>query len=168
MDSPKQYISMIFMIMTILINTNSSHQVLNDSSSPTKSSVPNDPSSTTKSSVSNGRVTVEIINALGAGVTLPYHCKSKDDDFGARSLPPGGSWSFSFRRQFFGRSLFFCSFELRRGRFWFDIYKDHRDNLLETWCKKCVWKIQETRPCRFNDVTKDFDLCYPWNNKTFC
>ncbi|KAF8080539.1 hypothetical protein N665_0936s0017 [Sinapis alba] len=60
-----------------------------------------------------------------ANVTLPYHCKSNDDDFGEKSLQPGGSWSFSFKPQLFGKSLFFCSFALPNGRYYFDIYRYH-------------------------------------------
>ncbi|CAN8324735.1 unnamed protein product [Cochlearia groenlandica] len=161
MDTLKQYISMILMILTIfIITTKPSHAKDQENKNII---IPNDPSSSTKSLFPTGKKTVVIVNGLGTGVTLPYHCKSKDDDFGARSLPPGGLWSFRFRPQFFGRSLYFCSFELQRGRVWFDIYRNHRDNTGDTWCDKCVWRIKQSGPCRLNDVTKDFDLCYPWN-----
>ncbi|ESQ55832.1 hypothetical protein EUTSA_v10027197mg [Eutrema salsugineum] len=110
-----------------------------------------------------GKITVKIINDLGSTQTLLYHCKSKDTDLGSRSLQSGESWSFTFHRQFFGRTLFFCSFGLQSRWYWFDIYTDKRDGRGDYWCQKCLWKIRQTGPCRFNDETKEFDLCYPWN-----
>lgn len=113
-----------------------------------------------------GKTTVGITNDLGNQPTLEYHCKSKDDDFGNRSLQPGESWSFSFRRQYFGRTLYFCKFGwpiLPNEWYSFDIYKDHRDSTGDYWCQKCLWKIKQTGTCRFNDVTKQFDICYSWN-----
>ncbi|CAH2078905.1 unnamed protein product [Thlaspi arvense] len=126
-------------------------------------SAPNGPSSTKSIFNPFGKITVQIINDLGNKQTLLYHYKLKDDYFGNQSLQFGQSWLFKFWRQFFGRTLFYCSFELPNGRHWFDIYRDHRESSGDNWCQKCVWKIRQTGPCRFNDVSKQFDSCYPWN-----
>ncbi|CAH8387801.1 unnamed protein product [Eruca vesicaria subsp. sativa] len=115
MDIPKQYLS--HFILIIFINTNTSH-------ADTKHSmpVPNGPSTTESVFLAFGKITVKIINDLGGNtLTLKYHCKSKDDDFGDRSLQPGKSWSFRFRRQFFGKKLFSCTYVLPNGRFSFSI-----------------------------------------------
>ncbi|VVB03191.1 unnamed protein product [Arabis nemorensis] len=48
------------------------------------------------------RTTVVMYNDLGGGLSLRYHCKSKDDDLGDRSMAPGGSWSFGFTPNLFG------------------------------------------------------------------
>ncbi|KAJ0233055.1 hypothetical protein HA466_0285140 [Hirschfeldia incana] len=158
MDIPKRYPSLFILI--VFIATNLSH-------AGTRNSIPaaNDPSSPSTKDVFKpfGKITVEIINDIGGTVSLPYHCKSKDNDFGDQSLQPGGSWSFSFKRQFLGRTLFYCSFVLANGRYYFDIFRDHRDTAGDDWCQKCVWKIRLTGPCRFNGGTKQFDICFPWN-----
>ncbi|KAH0904398.1 hypothetical protein HID58_043901 [Brassica napus] len=40
----------------------------------------------------NPRTTVVIINDLEGSLPLRYHCKSKDDDLGDRTMAPRGSW----------------------------------------------------------------------------
>ncbi|CDY22773.1 hypothetical protein IGI04_030874 [Brassica rapa subsp. trilocularis] len=158
MDIPKRYPSLFILI--VFIATDLSH-------ADTRNNIPvaNGPSLLSTNDVFNpfGKITVEIINDIGGTVSLPFHCKSKNDDFGDRSLQPGGSWSFSFKRQFFGRTLFFCSFAFPNGIYYFDIFRDHRDTAGDDWCQNCVWKIRPTGPCRFNGGTKQFDICFPWN-----
>ncbi|KAG7547358.1 Plant self-incompatibility S1 [Arabidopsis suecica] len=159
MNIPKQYLPIFILIIFITTKLSQADQ---NNNSP----VPNDPSST-NSLFPGGKITVEIINDLGNQLTLLYHCKSKDDDLGNRSLQSGESWSFRFGRQFFGRTLYFCNFDWPNESHSFDIYKDHRDSSGDTWCEKCVWKIRKTGPCRFSDVTKQFDICYPWNKSLY-
>ncbi|XP_010434864.1 PREDICTED: uncharacterized protein LOC104718755 [Camelina sativa] len=159
MDTPKQYLPPLF-ILIIFLTTTSSH-----AGHESNILVTNDPPST-NSVFPTGKLTVEIINDLGNQLTLLYHCRSKDDDLGNKTLQPGESWSFRFKRQFFGRTLFYCDFRWPRSPnklYWFDIYKDHRDSSGDNWCEKCVWKVRQTGPCRFNDETKHFDICYSWN-----
>ncbi|CAN7031293.1 unnamed protein product [Brassica rapa subsp. trilocularis] len=64
--------------------------------------------------LSHAEIVVAIINDFGS--TVQFHCRSKDIDLGNQRLQPGGSWSFHFQRNFFGRSLFFCSFDLPNGK----------------------------------------------------
>ncbi|KAF8047940.1 hypothetical protein N665_2755s0003 [Sinapis alba] len=103
-------------------------------------------------------------NISVANVTLPYYCKSKDDDFGEKSLQPAGSWSFSFKPWLFGKSLFFCFFfALPNGR-WdqltplllSSLRPCHRDSAGDDWCQNCVWKIRLAGLCRLNRE-KQFD-----------
>ncbi|XP_056853953.1 S-protein homolog 2-like [Raphanus sativus] len=155
---PKRYPSLLTLI--ILIATDLSHaETINNIHVVNGSSL----SSTKDEFIPMEKITVEIINDIGGTVTLHYHCKSKDDDLGDRSLQPGGSWSFSFKPQIFGRSLFFCSFALPNGMYYFDIYRYHRESSGDDWCQQCMWKIRQTGPCRFNRRTKKFDICFPWN-----
>ncbi|XP_018448548.2 S-protein homolog 2-like [Raphanus sativus] len=155
MDIPKRSPSLFILI--IFITTYSSNAGTNNNIP-----VPDGPSLPTYASNPYAKKTVQIINEIGS--TISYHCKSKDDDFGERSLLVDSSWSFSFRRQIFGRSLFFCYFVLPNiGRYWFDIYKEPRDSSGEFWCNNCVWEIRSHGPCRHNKITNHFDLCYPWN-----
>lgn len=57
--------------------------------------------------------TVRITNAVGANTDLTVHCKSKDDDLGDHVLHSGESFEFHFRQNFWGSTLFYCSFEWR-------------------------------------------------------
>lgn len=157
MDIPKRYLSLFLLTMFITTNADAKHSV----------PVPNGPSTTGSVFHPFGKITVEIINDLGNTLALKYHCKSKEDDFGKRSLQPGQSWSFKFHRQFFGRTLFYCSFVLPNGKYSFNIYEDHRESAGDNWCQKCVWKIRLTGPCRLNDVTKQFAICYSWNKSLY-
>ncbi|WZZ42150.1 hypothetical protein YC2023_038409 [Brassica napus] len=110
--------------------------------------------------LSHAQIELRIINDLGSIVNL--HCKSKDIDLGNQRLQPGRSWSFHFQRNLFGRSLFFCSFDLPNGRRWFDIYKEPRDNLFGYWWLQYSWKIKPHGPCRSN-TNFMFEDCYNWN-----
>ena len=115
--------------------------------------------------LSHAQIKLRIINGLGSIVHL--HCKSKDIDLGNQRLQPGGSWSFHFQRNFFGRSLFYCSFDLPNGKRWFDIYKEPRDNLIGLWFQKYLWRIKPRGPCKHsNDDGWSgilLDNCFSWN-----
>ncbi|XP_010537233.1 PREDICTED: uncharacterized protein LOC104812007 [Tarenaya hassleriana] len=107
--------------------------------------------------------TVTIINNLGGGLTLRYHCKSGDDDLGDRVLGPGGSWWFRFEPNFFGTTLFYCYFSWTGSGGWFDIYKDSRDNVpSKNYCDECKWKVRKTGPCRFNGRKTTTSATGPW------
>ncbi|KAF8031451.1 hypothetical protein BT93_D0612 [Corymbia citriodora subsp. variegata] len=92
---------------------------------------------------------------------LTVHCKSKNDDLGFHDIATGGTWEFSFRPNFFGRTLYFCSLswpgQFRR----FDIYVQSRDK-----CQNCLRNISPDYPCRLSFKTKEIVQCYPWNPPT--
>ncbi|KAH0904391.1 hypothetical protein HID58_043894 [Brassica napus] len=89
--------------------------------------------------------TVVIHNNLEGGLSLGYHCKSGDDDLGYKSLAPGGSGSFDFNPDIFGRT-------------------QKRDREFEKFgCTQCEWRISKKGPCKLNKYNKMFDVCYPWD-----
>jgi hypothetical protein len=107
---------------------------------------------------------VEIFNDLGDGLDLTLHCKSADEDLGVDVIKyPNGFFTFDFRLNFWGTTLYFCGFwwkgagELR----WFDIYDFDRDHPL---CSECFWKIRPDGACQLNYDTKQYDLCFPWKS----
>ena len=65
-----------------------------------------------------------ISNRLGGGLTLILYCKSKNNDFRVRTLAPDSSWSFDFRPNIFGTTLFYCRLMWAREAHSFDIYND--------------------------------------------
>lgn len=115
--------------------------------------------------MSHAKTTVVINNDLGGGLALQYHCKSGDNDLGVRSLAPGGSWSFQFNPDIFGRTLYFCSFSWPNESHYFDIYIQKRDKEFEKFgCTNCSWKIRKNGPCKLNKNTNVYDVCFPWNS----
>ncbi|CAK9329256.1 unnamed protein product [Citrullus colocynthis] len=107
-------------------------------------------------------VTVNIKNTLKGNYQLTVHCKSGDDDLGVHQLSPLASYSFTFRPNFWGRTLFFCGFQWPGSSLhYFDIYKDIRDRQR---CNDtlCLWNVDEHNICLFNYITKMYDLCYTW------
>ncbi|KAF8019269.1 hypothetical protein BT93_G0059 [Corymbia citriodora subsp. variegata] len=107
------------------------------------------------------KTTVEIINNFLDGTTLIAHCKSGDDDLGVQNITT--TWGFSFVPSFWRNTLFFCSFAWPGQSKYFDIYVQKRD---EDECSLCSWRISPNGPCRFNEITENFDICYPWNPST--
>ena len=49
-------------------------------------------------------------NRLGDGLALILYFKYKNNDLGGKTLPPVSSWSFDFRPNIFGITLFYCRF----------------------------------------------------------
>ncbi|KAL2335877.1 hypothetical protein Fmac_010323 [Flemingia macrophylla] len=105
-----------------------------------------------------GKTHVRVTNTLEGGLDLTVHCKSKDNDIGIQHLRPNGFFEFSFRPNYFGTTLFYCSFQWQNVIHWFDIYVDKRD---WTRCTDCYWSIKTTGPClAANDRGTD---CFKWN-----
>lgn len=88
------------------------------------------------------KIHVNIYNKLGNGLDLTVHCKSKNDDLGEHVLSQDESFPINFRRNFFGNSLFYCSFKWNGKVHRFDIYDQSRDS-----CHDCKWIILQDNPC---------------------
>lgn len=105
---------------------------------------------------------VTITNMLDGKMDLKIHCKSKDDDLGVHVLPYTQPYSFTFKINFWGTTLFYCSFVWKNELHWFDIFDATRDK----FCSEglCSWNIVETGPCfvGFSKTTK----CFDWYNDT--
>ncbi|CAH2071795.1 unnamed protein product [Thlaspi arvense] len=113
---------------------------------------------------------MEIINSLGDGSTLNLHCNSTDDDLGLKLLAPNRSWSFYFRPNIWGSTVFSYHFTWpQRQSKQFNIYDDVRDGVYGVRqegipCIYCFWDISKDGPCRLNEINNAFDICYDWNN----
>ncbi|CAB4261948.1 unnamed protein product [Prunus armeniaca] len=98
--------------------------------------------------------TVRLTNSLASYVDMKVHCKSGAHDLGEQIVRPTESYEFSFKTNFLGTTLFFCSFQWGNEFHYFDVYKNGRDE-----CSNCFWTIVEAGPCLYGDKS----LCYQWN-----
>nr|AFK43132.1 unknown [Lotus japonicus] len=108
------------------------------------------------------KVHVRVTNYLEGELDLTLHCKSKDDDLGVKVLHQDQFYEFSFRPNFWGTTLFHCSFQWQHVTKRFDIFKDHRDYDGYFF----YWTIQQDGPCVFDKPNGFLPLnCFPWNPK---
>uniref|UniRef100_A0A7N0TPE9 S-protein homolog n=1 Tax=Kalanchoe fedtschenkoi TaxID=63787 RepID=A0A7N0TPE9_KALFE len=106
----------------------------------------------------------EIINGIGPGINV--HCKSKDDDLGRHYIAPGQAYSFSFRPNIFGVTLFYCSADWNGRTEYFNAF-DGEDVFCQTNNCWCSWKLTPDKYCFVNNHSGDheFDFCRPWKPK---
>ncbi|PON63770.1 Self-incompatibility protein [Parasponia andersonii] len=105
---------------------------------------------------------VAIINGLGSNQVLNVHCKSKNDDLGLRVLSTNSNFSFTFHRNFWGTTLFFCSFQWGSQFHWYDVYTPNGpDCRTPNPCWYSV--IPNGTICLLNHPTENDSTCLPWN-----
>ncbi|KAL0560487.1 hypothetical protein IC582_000892 [Cucumis melo] len=108
--------------------------------------------------------TVVIVNQIEYGIPVTVHCKSKNDDLGVHVLPLGQGYSFKFRPNLVGTTLFFCSFTWtgQHQIYWFNIFDDKRD---AGKCTTCRWIIHEYSMCLQDPTNPGKDICYNYGDK---
>ncbi|CAN1144631.1 S-protein homolog 3 [Linum perenne] len=106
------------------------------------------------------KVTVTVVNSVGEGRYLDFHCKSGDDDLGRHLLEPNGSFKFTFRPNMVGGTVFYCAFSWEKGSGvkWFDVYLQSRDYPGRKWLE---WFIRPNGPCKSD---QGGETCYHWNH----
>lgn len=103
------------------------------------------------------KTTVIVKNSLEGGPDLFLHCRSADNDLGMQHLHPNWSFTFRFRINFFGTTLFHCSFRWKHFLHKFVIYEASRD---ADTCDLCSWEVKRDGPCMLFSHKR---VCYPWN-----
>jgi hypothetical protein len=106
------------------------------------------------------KTAVTITNTLSGNLDLNIHCKSGDDDLGPHLLHQGQSFSWSFGNNFFGGTLYFCSFQWNNEIHSFDVYDEDND-LLKCYKSNCIWLIKQSGPCKVHPDEKH-DECVSW------
>jgi len=101
--------------------------------------------------------TVIVINNLEGGPDLFLHCKSADNDLGVQDLRSNASYSWSFAINFFGTTLFHCSFQWEDVSHKFVIFDAKRD---ADYCTTCRWIVKKDGPCLTLSRKTN---CYHWN-----
>jgi hypothetical protein len=86
---------------------------------------------------------VYVVNGLSNNRELSVHCKSKDDDLGFHCLSAGDNFTWSFREDFFLRTLFWCDVNKDDAHAVFKVF--WHDVLLFYKCmwKNCVWTVKD-------------------------
>ncbi|XP_015892178.1 S-protein homolog 1 [Ziziphus jujuba] len=86
---------------------------------------------------------VHIVNGLSPGRMLFAHCKSKDDDLGEHNLAVGQEFSWSFKFNFFGTTLYWCDTHTDHQHAAFNVY--WHKQWLEDRCdeRSCIWTAKD-------------------------
>ncbi|XP_068501324.1 S-protein homolog 2-like [Phaseolus vulgaris] len=104
------------------------------------------------------KVTIEMTNMLKQHLIV--HCKDKHHDLGAQIIKTGETYSFVVTPNIFKKvTLYFCKFYFASSSYYFDIYRQDRDDCPD---HVCYWSIFEKGPCRINFVSPQ---CFRWNDK---
>ncbi|QHO08621.1 hypothetical protein HN51_067204 [Arachis hypogaea] len=104
------------------------------------------------------KIHVTIQNYLEGHQDLTIHCKSKNDDLGAKLVKYMDTYEFNFSLKLFGGTLFFCSFQWPGVCHRVDIYDQDRD---QGNCKQCIYKIHENGPFRYAPNNNTY-IRFPW------
>ncbi|OVA07077.1 Plant self-incompatibility S1 [Macleaya cordata] len=112
------------------------------------------------------RITVWVTNDLGPNTPLTFHCKSKDDDLGERTLAYKQSWNWSFTINFWWTTLFWCNmwWHDSNGQLVYashDAYKAKRD--YREHCRMdCFWSIRKDG-WYYGDDAQSEKLMFTWD-----
>ncbi|KAJ4976249.1 hypothetical protein NE237_001355 [Protea cynaroides] len=108
--------------------------------------------------------TVNVTNELGDHA-LTIHCKSKDDDLGSHTIWNQESYSWSFRENIFGRTLFFCYLEWKDTQIHsgtFVLFEAQRDG--DRCPTVCNWSAKEDGLYGYNgDEGHEGLVFYAWS-----
>lgn len=89
---------------------------------------------------------VHVINNLSTPVTV--HCASRNNDFGFKSLSVNEDFHWSFQRNFWLRTLYFCHFWSPSNDKAFEVFnyfisENCRYDQLQIDGNQCVWVVRE-------------------------
>lgn len=98
------------------------------------------------------------------GRPLNVHCKSGDDDLGARVLQPREKVEWGFHVNYFGTTLFYCNLSWEFGHKTFDAFRSS-NKLLYDYCgsKMCQWRASEYGISFYHSKKKAWDFKYLWD-----
>ncbi|EOA32064.1 hypothetical protein CARUB_v10015314mg [Capsella rubella] len=113
--------------------------------------------------IGRGRGTVVIYNNMRRGHLLKIRCRSKDDKLGYHVRRSGGNYTWSFKENIFGSTLYWC--HLWRGR----NFKDHviivaydAKSFSRGWVR---WSAKEKGIYESVDGHEPYHFRYSWNGK---
>ncbi|KAF8370241.1 hypothetical protein HHK36_020386 [Tetracentron sinense] len=105
---------------------------------------------------------VYVGNDLGEGVTLNLRCASKDDDLGTHVLPYGQNYSWGFRSNFWGSTLFWCDFKWGNVTDTFTVYDDN--NSEQYYHTNAHWLSRMDGLYYYHHHYGEYELYHNWGN----
>jgi hypothetical protein len=95
-------------------------------------------------------MSVNIINNVGENGTgespISVHCKSRDSDLGQQTVMPNQMYGFGFYPNFWGTTLFWCTFNWGRAwqafTVWQDIGPFPGEHSRKRPCNQCVYIVR--------------------------
>lgn len=114
-----------------------------------------------ESSILSARL-LRMINDFPNNTVVTVHCLSGDDDLRTHYLAYKKNFTFKFRVNIIGSTLFYCNFRWGDRSEWFDIFDNKKTSTGD--CRTCVWSLRPTGPCRLLALEEDY-WCFPWNAK---
>ncbi|KDP35223.1 hypothetical protein JCGZ_09382 [Jatropha curcas] len=106
---------------------------------------------------------VYIVNGLNGNNLLEIHCQSDGDDLGHHVLPVSGNFGWSFSRNIFGTTVFWCEMKWAHGHGIFKVFWN--DEELRRSCNmNCIW-LATTYGLYLKDARlNQFQFMYQWLN----
>ncbi|KAE8652336.1 hypothetical protein Csa_021865 [Cucumis sativus] len=98
--------------------------------------------------------------------TLLTHCKSKDDDLGAKVLDVKGQYSWSFKENIWQTTLFWCDFSSLNGHASFEVFWPEKGEWLEYRCDygNCTWAATNDGFFLANIPERKFEFMHYWEH----
>jgi hypothetical protein len=111
---------------------------------------------------------VRIFNKLSGGQKLFLHCKSKDNDLGRQEVPVGSEFSWGFRTNYWGTTLFWCNMRTDKGgrHATFNVFWPTNDYSLADKCDSsdCIWTARDDGIYLRNIPQKRDELLHKWES----
>ncbi|KAF3436028.1 hypothetical protein FNV43_RR23120 [Rhamnella rubrinervis] len=111
---------------------------------------------------------IHMINGLSGNQVWTVHCRSKNDDLGEHNITVGAEFTWTFKQNYWGTTLFWCNTRVAN-------HQQHADfqafwsgsKLLEKSCKKktsrnCFWTAKDDGIYLKNIPAKKDDLMHKW------
>ncbi|CAL1362433.1 unnamed protein product [Linum trigynum] len=91
------------------------------------------------------KIRVNVSNQLTRGRKITVRCESKDDDLGSRRLVAGDVYSWSFSRNIFGTTLYWCDVSTARGKkhLTFNSYDESQKKKGMPQLHEITWEIKD-------------------------
>lgn len=105
---------------------------------------------------------VHTINGLSNGQILSVHCKSKNDDLGIHNLTVNTEFTWQFRLNVFGTTLFWCDMAYDNFRATLNVFWDNPEFFNKCNDGVCVWIAEDDGIYFRNYASKVDELRQTW------
>lgn len=103
---------------------------------------------------------IQVYNYLPNDASFDIHCKSGNNDLGQKHITAQSTYTFSFKPNIDGSTLFYCGVSWTGGRLEFDIYDYQRD--MDRCDHNCVWDVKSYAILGYKESDEQPDITIPW------